>query len=81
MQKVRRPSPETIIAASALALIAAVGGWAAGGWDTSTQHVAEATPTPGAAESGDPGMGAAPESDARAGMHDVCSRRVGCLLR
>jgi hypothetical protein len=79
MQKPRRPSPESIVIMSAVAVIGAVGAWAAGAWNDTTpaqrQTVAEAMPAPA------PGQGVAPESDTRADMPDVCSRRVGCLLR
>lgn len=75
MQKVRRLPVGTIVTASALALMAGVGGWAAGSWRASNLQTAETALPPVAGE------GAAPESDTRAGMHDVCSRRIGCLVR
>lgn len=79
MQKSRRLSPESIVIASAVAVIGAVGAWATGAWNDTApaqrQTVAEAMPAPA------PGQGAAPESDTRADIPDVCSRRVGCLLR
>lgn len=74
MQRSRRPSVESFLVGAALATIAGVGGWAAGAWDPPAQQLAETT-TPA------PNYGPAPESDARAGVPDVCSRRVGCLLR
>lgn len=79
MQKSIRPSVESLVTAAALAVIGVAGGWAAGAWNDAApaprQTVAEAMPTPA------PGQGVAPDSDTRADMPDVCSRRVGCLIR
>lgn len=75
MQKPRRLSLETIVTACALAAVVLVGGWAASGW-----NAASPDPSMTAMAAPQPGEGAAPVSDTRAGMYDVCSRRVGCLI-
>jgi len=86
MRPLRRPSVESVLTASTLALIGLVGGWAAGAWETGAPAredlarlddamLAQTTPAPA------PGYGPAPEPDTRADVPDVCSRRVGCLLR
>lgn len=72
MAKSPRPTLESIVTASALALIGVAGGWAAGLWDAPS-----AKAPPAQAEA----YGPAPEADTHAGVPDVCSRRVGCLLR
>lgn len=68
----RRPSLESLITVVAFATIGLVGGWAAGLWDA-----APPAQTPASFES----YGPSPDSDARAGVPDVCSRRIGCLVR
>lgn len=70
----RRPSVHSLITAVAFATIGVVGGWAAGIWDTPPAPQAQ---TPAPIES----YGPSPDSDARAGVPDVCSRRIGCLVR
>ncbi len=74
----RRPSVESLITAAAFATVGIVGGWAAGLWEApapvGAQPVEQAAPPLGTA-------GSAPEADARAGVPDVCSRRIGCLVR
>jgi hypothetical protein len=70
----RRPSVESLITASAFLAIGAVGGWAAGLWDAEPEPAPQ---PPTRIEA----YGPSPETDARAGVPDVCSRRIGCLVR
>jgi hypothetical protein len=74
MAQARRPTLDSMIVAGSLALVGIAGGWAAGAWDAPAEQAAT-TPTEARH------LGSAPESDARAGVPDVCSRRVGCLVR
>ena len=74
MAAARRPSLESLITAVAFATIGVVGGWAAGSWDGAP---APEPRTPAPVES----YGPSPDSDVRANVPDVCSRRIGCLVR
>lgn len=75
MQKSRSLSTEQLLAACVLAGIGLIGGWAGGTWNDAAPGAQQASPTQAAT------YGPEPEADARAGVPDVCSRRIGCLAR